>query len=109
MLAREEEGKEFGVIVMAEGLAEFLPGKHLKASRDEHGHIAIPQVNLCRLFSELIAEGIQSRTGQAAQDHRRCNWATKAAAPRRRPSTSCSAASSASGPIGRWSKSGWTA
>src|SRR4051812_13581714 len=30
MLAREEEGKEFGVIVLAEGLAEFLPDEQLR-------------------------------------------------------------------------------
>ena len=42
MLAREKEGKEFGVIVMAEGLAEFLPSELLQGvPRDEHGHIAI--------------------------------------------------------------------
>ena len=37
MLAREKEGKEFGVIVMAEGLAEFLPSELLQGvPRDEH-------------------------------------------------------------------------
>lgn len=66
MRVREEsEGKEFGVIVMAEGLAEFLPMTYLQGvSRDEHGHIAIAQLNLCRLFSRLVAEKYQQQTGR---------------------------------------------
>lgn len=66
MRAREEaEGKEFGVIVMAEGLAEYLPMTYLHGvSRDEHGHIAISQLNLSRLFSRLIAQQYQLETGR---------------------------------------------
>jgi len=61
----EQEGKEFGVIVMAEGLAEYLPMSYLQGvSRDEHGHIAIAQLNLSRLFSRLIAEKYQAQTGR---------------------------------------------
>jgi 6-phosphofructokinase len=61
----ESEGKEFGVIVMAEGLAEYLPSSYLQGvSRDEHGHIAISQVNLNRLFSRLVAEKYQAQTGR---------------------------------------------
>ena len=68
MLAREKEGKDFGVIVMAEGLAEYLPGQYLKGiPRDEHGHISIPQVNLCRMFSKLIAEKYKAQTGQSRE------------------------------------------
>jgi len=66
MRVREEsEGKEFGVIVMAEGLAEYLPMNYLQGvSRDEHGHIAISQLNLSRLFSRLIAEKYHAQTGR---------------------------------------------
>ena len=65
MVAREEEGKEFGVIVLAEGLAEFLPMSYLQGvSRDAHGHIAIAELNLSRLFSRLVSEKYQARTGR---------------------------------------------
>ncbi len=66
MRVREEaEGKEFGVIVMAEGLAEYLPMNYLHGvSRDEHGHIAVSQLNLSRLFSRLVAEKYQAQTGR---------------------------------------------
>ncbi len=64
MLAREREGKEFGVIVVAEGLAELLPHKFLAGvPRDDHGHIAISQLNLGRTLSKLVGEEYKKVTG----------------------------------------------
>ncbi len=65
MRVREEaEGKQYGVIILAEGLAEFLPYEHIKGvPRDEHGHIAISKLNLSRLFSDLIGEEYARQTG----------------------------------------------
>lgn len=61
----DEEGKDFGVIVIAEGLAEYLPMEFLKGiPRDEHGHIAIAQVKMARTFSKLIAEEYKRQTGR---------------------------------------------
>ncbi|MCH7753050.1 MAG: 6-phosphofructokinase, partial [Planctomycetes bacterium] len=38
LTAREREGKQYGVIVIAEGLAEYLPSSYLEGiDRDEHG------------------------------------------------------------------------
>jgi 6-phosphofructokinase 1 len=66
MRVREEmEGKGYGVIVAAEGLAELLPYSYVKGvPRDEHGHISISQINLSELFSDLIAEEYQRQTGR---------------------------------------------
>jgi len=66
MRVREtREKKEFGVIVIAEGLAEFLPQQYLEGiSRDEHGHISISQVNLCRKFAKLIAAEYEKQAGK---------------------------------------------
>lgn len=62
----EQEGKEFGVIVMAEGLAEFLPASYLQGiPRDEHNHISISQVNLGRTFSRLVMEEYKRQTGRS--------------------------------------------
>ena len=67
MRVREEaEGKEYGVIVLAEGLAEFLPYKEIEGvPRDEHGHIAISKLNLSRFFSERIAAEYKKQTGRS--------------------------------------------
>lgn len=64
MRVREEaEGKEFGVIVLAEGLAEYLPQSHIEGvPRDEHGHIAISKLNLSRLFCDLVAKEYERQT-----------------------------------------------
>ncbi|MBN1591542.1 MAG: 6-phosphofructokinase [Pirellulales bacterium] len=65
MRVREDsEGKLYGVIVMAEGLAEFLPSSELEGvPRDEHGHIAISKLNLSRFFANLVAEEYEKQTG----------------------------------------------
>lgn len=65
MVAREREGKEYGVIVLAEGLAEFLPRRYLEGiRRDDHGHISISEINLCDIFSELVGAEYTAQTGR---------------------------------------------
>ncbi len=65
MCDRESEGKQYGVIVVAEGLAEWLPDEHLKGiPRDEHNHISIPQVGLGRMLAREVAERYRKRTGR---------------------------------------------
>jgi len=64
MLARDGEGKRFGVIVLAEGLAELLPESFIRGiKRDSHNHIAISEVNLGRMFAKLIAARYKDRSG----------------------------------------------
>jgi len=66
MTARESEGKPFGVIVLAEGLAEYLPYERLEGvPRDDHGHIAISEIQLGRFFSKLIAAAYKKVTGKS--------------------------------------------
>jgi ATP-dependent phosphofructokinase / diphosphate-dependent phosphofructokinase len=65
MLARERDGKEYGVIVLAEGLAEYLPNSYLEGvRRDDHGHISISEINLCDVFTSLIAKVYQEKSGK---------------------------------------------
>jgi ATP-dependent phosphofructokinase / diphosphate-dependent phosphofructokinase len=65
MLAREAEGKEFGVIVVAEGLAQFLPAGYLEGVKfDEHGHISLAQTNLARTMVKAVEAEYKKRTGK---------------------------------------------
>ncbi len=65
MMARERDGREYGTIVIAEGMAEYLPAKYLEGiSRDDHGHINISSVNLAALIAKLLAERYTERTGK---------------------------------------------
>jgi 6-phosphofructokinase len=62
----EQEGKQYGVIVMAEGLAEYLPAKSLEGvPRDEHGHISITHIQLGRMFAKLVADEYKKQTGRS--------------------------------------------
>ncbi len=66
MLSREREGKEYGVIVIAEGLAEMLPEKHLEGvGRDEHGHINISAIQLFTVFKSLVVKEYTAQTGKS--------------------------------------------
>ena len=65
MIKREELGKESGVIVVAEGLAEYLPYSYLEGiPRDDHGHIAISQINHCQLLTNRLSAAYQAATGK---------------------------------------------
>lgn len=65
MRTRDDAGKEFGVIVVAEGLAEYLPQEHLQnVPRDAHGHLAIGDVDLGRLLARLVAEEYRKQTSK---------------------------------------------
>jgi 6-phosphofructokinase 1 len=65
MTTREREGKEYGVIVIAEGLAELLPERYLEGiDRDEHGHISVAAVNLHDVFQGLISKEYTAQTGK---------------------------------------------
>ena len=65
MVAREAEGKEFGVIVLAEGLAQFLPAKNLEgATFDEHGHLSLSQSNIANILIPHVNAEYQKQTGK---------------------------------------------
>jgi 6-phosphofructokinase 1 len=61
----EDEGKDFGAIVMAEGLAEFLGSTALDGvPRDPHGHISVAHVDLGKMFARLVAKEYEAQTGR---------------------------------------------
>ena len=65
MIAREREGKEFGVIVLAEGLAQYLPSRYLEGVKfDDHGNISLAQTNLYQTMSKMVEAGYEHRTGK---------------------------------------------
>jgi 6-phosphofructokinase len=66
MQRRDAAGRHYGVIVVAEGLAEYLPQAVLEGiPRDDHGHIAISAVNLSRLVADRLAKAYHKASGQA--------------------------------------------
>jgi 6-phosphofructokinase 1 len=66
MLSRERnEHKNYGVVVLAEGLGEMFPERFIKGlARDEHGHISIGRLDLGKLVASLVAAEYEKRTGK---------------------------------------------
>ena len=63
----EHEGKEFGVIVIAEGLAEYYPESLLggiEIERDPFGHISSSSVDLGKRIAKQVSNMYQAQTGK---------------------------------------------
>ena len=66
IVAREERGKLYGTVVLAEGLAELLPESFLRnVARDEHGHISLARIEIGKVVARAVAEQYEKRTGKA--------------------------------------------
>jgi ATP-dependent phosphofructokinase / diphosphate-dependent phosphofructokinase len=66
VLERERRGKDYGTVVLAEGLAELLPEAYLHdVARDDHGHVSLGRIDIGRLIAKLSAERYEARTGKA--------------------------------------------
>lgn len=65
MIAREKMGRPYGTMVIAEGLAEYLPASALEnVSRDDHGHINISAIHLASRISSMVGARYTERTGK---------------------------------------------
>ncbi len=61
---REQEGKDYGVVVLAEGLAEYLSDKDLEGvPRDDHGHLSVANCDLGKMIAKKVAEEFKKQTG----------------------------------------------
>ncbi|NUQ62997.1 MAG: 6-phosphofructokinase [Pirellulales bacterium] len=77
MEVRHREGKPYGVIVMAEGLGEYLPldvihtcvseEEYRSLEPDEFGHFPVSQLKFSSRFGRLASEEFQRRTGKKAK------------------------------------------
>src|SRR6185312_7057099 len=65
ILVRERRGKDYGTVVLAEGLAEMLPEAYLRdVARDDHGHVSLGRIDIGKLVAKVAAERYQARTGK---------------------------------------------
>ncbi len=65
MVTREKYyNKDYGTVVLAEGLAEKLPPEKLpELGRDDHGHISLGNVNLGKMLAARITERYKQLCG----------------------------------------------
>jgi len=65
VIAREERGKEYGTVVLAEGLAEMLPQSYLDGvARDEHGHVSLGKIDIGKLLARVASDRYAAKTGR---------------------------------------------
>jgi 6-phosphofructokinase 1 len=64
ILKRAADGREDGVIVLAEGLAEFIPPEDMAeletAERDEHGHVRLEEIS----FGDICKARVRARLAE---------------------------------------------
>jgi 6-phosphofructokinase len=70
---RASQGKNYGVILIPEGLIEFIQGAkeslaQLLAAKDSHGNTKVSQIETERLLSKLVAEELIKRGSSAKFD-----------------------------------------
>lgn len=75
--ARAARGKQYGVLVLAEGLAEYLPSEYLgQVEFDKFGHLRISSMekSLARIFAEKMSERLGGKkvTGVTLGYESRC-------------------------------------
>ena len=74
LVARDNEGKSYGVVVMAEGIGEYLPlteirkclseDEYRKLKPDEFGHFPVSQLKYSSRIGRLASEEFKRRTGK---------------------------------------------
>lgn len=64
IICRSKRKQNYGVIILAEGLAEKLPPSFLhQTTLDEHGHISLGDVHLGHMVAKRVMARYQERTG----------------------------------------------
>lgn len=64
--ARQARGKRYGVVVLAEGLAELLSDRELAgAPRDAYGHVSFSTFDLSRVLAARASQRYRDKTGRA--------------------------------------------
>lgn len=60
ILTRKKQGKNYGVITIAEGIGDLLP--HIDVAKDEYGHTRLDEIQLGFRLRKAIIEELKKRT-----------------------------------------------
>lgn len=63
MLKREADGRRYGIICVAEGLASRLPDDQRPQTTDEHGNLKLGEAQVGRVLASAMEEAYERRTG----------------------------------------------
>jgi 6-phosphofructokinase 1 len=63
MLRREADGRSYGIVCIAEGLADHLPEDQRPDTQDEHGNIKLGDAQVGRVLANQMERVYHERTG----------------------------------------------
>lgn len=82
IIERRRNNRPYGVIAVAEGLADKLPEGLIPKERDRHGNIMLGKANIGRLFAHNVSEIYKEKTGLDVKiTAKQIGYETRAAAP----------------------------
>jgi 6-phosphofructokinase 1 len=82
MLAREAAGRHYGVVCLAEGLADMLPDDQRPSEVDEHGHPVLRSVQIGGHLAAAMEAEYTARTGRkAAVRYKQVGYETRCSDP----------------------------
>lgn len=63
MLKREADGRKYGIVCIAEGLADKLPEDQKPKTTDEHGNVRLGEAQVGRILADAMERAYRERTG----------------------------------------------
>ena len=83
MQVREADGRSYGVVCVAEGLADMLPDDQRPSEVDEHGHPVLRSVQIGGLLAGAMEAEYLARTGRkAAVRYKQVGYETRCSEPK---------------------------
>jgi 6-phosphofructokinase len=65
MEARDLDGRCYGIVCVAEGLADHLPEEQRPTATDEHGNVVLGSAEVGRLLAQRMEQAYKRRTGKS--------------------------------------------
>ncbi len=82
MAVRKKDGREYGVVCIAEGLADMLPDSQKPKETDEHGNVVLGAAQIGKMLAEAMAEKYTQATGDKIKvRHKQVGYETRCSDP----------------------------
>ncbi len=82
MEARAADGRGYGVVCVAEGLADRLPDTQRPKDIDEHGNVVLGSAQVGKMLAEAMQKRYEERTGSSTKvRHKQIGYETRCSEP----------------------------
>ena len=80
--ARARDNRRFGIVCIAEGLADKLPDHQRPQTVDEHGNTVLADAQIGKMFAEAIEKRYKAKTGDSMKvRHKQLGYETRCVEP----------------------------